>query len=80
MKIHITLKDPHTMHDAVTDAVAEDVKHLSGLSDHERAAIANERAIEIQSEISDRWMEYGEYLRFEVDTDTWTATILPSKG
>src|SRR5687768_7015974 len=80
MKIRMTLKDPDTMPDAVCDAVHADVKtSVSGVSDAERKAIANERQCEIQGEISSRWMLYGEYLEVEFDTDDWTATVLPRR-
>lgn len=77
MKIRVTLKDPDTMPDAVVDAVHADVKTISGLSNDERQALAVSRHCEIQSEITSRWMEYGEYLTVEFDTEAWTATVLP---
>lgn len=80
MKIRICLKDPDTMHDAVERAVTADTKETCiGVSEAERVGISRERASDIQTEISRRWMRHGEYLQFDVDTDTWTATILPAK-
>lgn len=81
MKIRVTLKSPDTMADAVTDAVHTDVQaSISGLSEQELRALANERQCEIQGELSSRWMRYGEYLTVEFDTDDWSATVIPNKA
>jgi hypothetical protein len=80
MKIRVTLKDPDTMPDAVCDAVHANVKtSVLGVSEHERKSIASDRICEIQSEITQRWMRYSEYLTVEFDTDTWEATVLPAE-
>lgn len=79
MKIRISLKDPDAMYEAVAEAIKKDCSTLVNLTANERAEIAEARAEEIASEIGNRWMPYKEYLTFEVDTDTWTATILPVK-
>ena len=83
MKIQVTLKDPDTMHDAVADAVQKHLRLLPGdLSTSERELVADERIGVIQSRISERWMEYGEYLTVEFDTDAepMTAMVIPHKG
>lgn len=81
MKIRVTLKSPDTMADAVTDAVYADVKStVSGISEQEMRALANERQCAVQSEITKRWMPYGEYLAVEFDTETWTATVIPASA
>lgn len=79
MKIKVTLKDPDTMHDAVRDAVTRDVKAL-GLSARESQLLINDRFEQESSEISDRWMEYGEYLTVEFDTIAKTARVVEIGG
>jgi hypothetical protein len=79
VRIVIQLKDPDTMQDAVDDAVKR-LDKPEGVSAEEWADIREERAALIKSEIASRWMEYGEYLKFEVDTEAWTAKVLPAKG
>lgn len=39
MKFKITMKDPDTMHDAICDAVADDVSAMEGLSNEEKAGL-----------------------------------------
>lgn len=80
MKIRVTLKDPDMMSDAVADAVAKEVKGLTNLNDRERQIIQGDRICEVQSDISEKWMEYGEYLVVEFDTDAGTATVIPWKS
>jgi len=76
MKIRAKFKDPDTMQDAVDDAV----KHLpkpDGVSDEEWEGIRSDRADEAKDAIANQFMEYGEYLDVEFDTDAKTATVLP---
>lgn len=78
MKIRVTLKDPDTMADAVEDAI----KRLGKPADvdvDEWESIREARAEKIQKHISSNWMEYGEYLTVEFDTEAVTATIVPNK-
>jgi hypothetical protein len=75
MKIRCKFKDPDTMQDAVVDAMAK-VERPVGVSAMELAQLRGERIREIQSQISDAWMEYGEYLDIEFDTDAKTAKVL----
>jgi len=78
VKIKVTLKDPDTMRDAVRDSVTKDVKAL-GLSDRESKLLIDDRTETESAEISDRWMEYGEYLSVEFDTEAGTATVIERK-
>ncbi len=80
MKIRVSLKNPDSMHDAVSDAVREDTQSIAGISEAERVGISRDRADEIQGDITKRWMPYGEYLLVEFDTETWTATVLPASA
>ena len=81
MKIRVSLKDPDSMPDAVSDAVYAEVKRqTAGLSDEERRELANARKCGVQSEITKRWMPYSEYLLVEFDTETWEARVLPAKN
>jgi hypothetical protein len=76
MKIRCKFKDPDSMHDAVVDAFSE-LPQPNGISQSEWRLIRAERITEAAGEISERWMEYGEYLDVEFDTEAHTATILP---
>lgn len=78
MKVRVTLKDPDTMHDAVDDAVKR-LPKPDGVDADEWASIREERADKVKSHISSQWMEYGEYLVVDFDTDAGTATVVPNK-
>jgi hypothetical protein len=78
MKIRVTLKDPDTMHDAVDEA-AKRLPKPDGISAAEWRDIYEERAAQAQEVISSWWMQYGEYLEVEFDTDALTATVIPIK-
>ena len=84
MTIRVTLKDPDTMHDAVDDYMERQPKP-EGISELEWRQIAAARADAIKSAISDKFMEYGEYLTvdFEVsgleeDMRVIGATVVPN--
>jgi hypothetical protein len=68
MKIRVTLKDPDTMQDAVDEAVSREPKPV-GVSKAEWEDIREARADRIKSAISDKWMDYGEYLIVDFDVD-----------
>lgn len=77
MKIRVTLKDPDTLHESVTQDVQASML-ARGLSLKERALFEKDAVAEIQSAITRKWMEYGEYLTVEFDTDAGTATVVPN--
>lgn len=79
MKIVITLKDPDTMPDAVVDAFKA-LPAPEGVSAEEWDSIKEDRAEDVRGHIADKWMEWGEYLRVEFDTDAGTATVIPNDG
>lgn len=78
MKIQVTLKDPDTMDDAVDDALKR-MPRPEGVEPDEWDAMRETRAASIKSEITKRWMAYGEYLTVEFDMERKTATVIPDK-
>lgn len=76
MKVICKFKDPDTMQDACRDA-AKALPKPDGVSNAEWQEIQEERADAAAELIAERWMEYGEYLDVEFDTEALTATILP---
>jgi hypothetical protein len=75
MKVRAYFKDPDTMPDAVDDAVKK-LPKPDGIDDDEWDSLKEGRAEDARSHISDKWMEYSEYLMVEFDTETGTATVL----
>ena len=74
MKIKITMHDPDGVYDSVTDAVEASLAGVVGISDDEREELEETRRRETNATIS-KWIEYGEYLTIEIDTDAMTATV-----
>lgn len=78
VKIRVTLKDPDTLHESVVEAVQQSLLSR-GLSLKERAVLQEAAVTELQTPIVIKWMEWGEYLTVEFDTDAGTATVIPNK-
>ncbi len=76
MKFRVTMKDPDTLYDAITDAVEEQLKS-SEMPEDEQEAVHDLR-VQKTKEIADEWFEYGEYLTVEIDTDTRTIRVVPA--
>ena len=76
MKFKVQMKDPDTLHDAITEAVEESVALTT--DEDEREALAQVRVTKTQ-EVCAKWFEYGEYLTVEIDTDAGTCTVVPIK-
>lgn len=75
MKIRIVLKDPDGVGDALQDAVTAELKKIEGISDDERELLRDSRQEQI-SDATSKFIEYGEYLGIEIDTDEGTARVL----
>ena len=75
MKFTVTMKDPDTLHDAINDAVGNEVGGMD-LSADEKEAVAELRR-ESVAKLCAKWFEYGEYLRVEIDTEAGTCEVKP---
>lgn len=79
MKIKVQMKDPDTLHDAITDAVNEHLT-LEGLTDpEERDALLEVRYARVAAQ-AEKWFKYGEYLTVEIDTDANTCVVCPARS
>lgn len=74
MKFTVTMKDPDTLYDAITDAV---IDNLPSIEDEEERSAVSEIKEEKAREVCKKWFEYGEYLTVEIDTEAETATVVP---
>ena len=74
MKILVTLKDPDGFSDAIDDAVKQSLADQEGLDDDEREALFEARQERFGSMLG-QWVEYGEYVTLEFDTEAGTATV-----
>jgi hypothetical protein len=71
------MKDPDCLHNALRDAVAEDMGGAK-LDEDEADAVFQLRVEKAQKACA-RWFRWGEYLTVEIDTDAGTATVIPEK-
>lgn len=78
MKIKITLKDPDGVYESIKEAAETSVSAVDGLSKKEREELAETRAEQIKEDCG-KWVEWGEYVTIEIDTEAGTATVCPVK-
>lgn len=78
MKIKIHLKDPDGFYESIQQSVKESLKELSSLSPREKESIEEVRTEEVNDFLG-KWVEYGEYVTLEFDTEAKTAVVLPKK-
>jgi hypothetical protein len=78
VKIRITFKDPDGVWECVREAAAEQIGDTPGLDKEERELLIDSRQEKI-SDALEKWIEYGEYVEIEFDTDAGTATVVPQK-
>lgn len=78
MKFSVTFKDPDGPFECIQDAAKEWAATLEGLDDDEREQMSEARQRKL-SEFAGKWLDYGEYVTIEFDTDANTATIVPTK-
>ena len=75
MKFIVSMKDPDTLHDAIEEAVKEELTKIADVQEDERELLLEKR-IEKVSELCRKWFEYGEYLVVEIDTDAKTCIVV----
>ena len=68
MKIRLSFKDPDILYDSGIEEKVRD-SLPEGLSKEEREE-------SVRALITDLWMEYGEYLEVEFDTEARTARVV----
>jgi hypothetical protein len=76
MKIKITVKDPDGVYESINEAVKKSVASIEGLEDFEREEMEESRTESVGEKLS-KWIEYGEYITVEFDTETGEATVIP---
>jgi hypothetical protein len=74
MKVRVTLKDPDGVGDCVDEAVRGSLP--SEMDDEEKEAVFDTRREKVKKVLA-RWIEYGEYVTVEFDTDAGTAVVVP---
>ena len=82
MKFRITMKDPDSQYDAVQEAAEEVVRSDPGFASllkEEREMVIEARKTTL-AKFADQWMEYGEYVTLEFDTEANTCVVVKEKS
>lgn len=76
MKFTVTMKDPDGPHYSFDDLRNEEEKkqRALGLSERDAQALA-EMHVNDAREFASQWLDYGEYVTIEFDTDAGTASV-----
>lgn len=78
MKIIMHLKDPDGVYESIREEAESQVSQMTGLRQNEKESIIENRHEEI-SERLQKWIQYGEYITIEFDTEENTATVIRLK-
>jgi hypothetical protein len=90
MKITLTFKTPDAVAEVLQPYLHElesafldhhGVEYLSELKEDQEDLLSAARQL-LKEEVCDaaqRWIQYGEYLRVELDTEAGTCTVLPTE-
>lgn len=77
MKIQFCMKNPDVISESIKDAVISSIEEkAAGLSDRQKELIYDDEEEEIKKKLS-KFIEFGEYITVEIDTDTQTARVVP---
>lgn len=74
MKFTITMKDPDGVYTSVHEAASESVEEMDFEDPDEELDIVERREEKINTFIQS-WIEYGEYVTLEFDTEAGTCTV-----
>jgi hypothetical protein len=74
MKLKITLKDPDGVYEAIRIAAKDSLSEIEGLDESEREELLEARHQKLSEQCAD-WIEFGEYVTIEIDTDAKTASV-----
>jgi hypothetical protein len=78
MKIKIIFKDPDALQECVADGVRQKFER-GDMSDEEASAVLNLRETHVL-ELAEKWFQWGEYLKVEIDTEAETCTVIPTNS
>lgn len=79
MKIRITFKDPDGVFESIREAVCNEIFKIKELSDEEKGLLEEKRH-ESLAEKCEPWIQNGEYVTIEIDTEAKTAVVVKVKG
>jgi hypothetical protein len=74
-KFRLTLKDPDGVYESLQEAAKDSIAGVATLSASEREALIDLRRESLSGAMA-RWVEFGEYVTIEIDTDARTAVVV----
>lgn len=74
MKFKITLIDPDGVYESLEQAAELSMRDISGLCDTERRMLIETRREKLEEQCK-QWIEHGEYVTIEIDTEENTAIV-----
>lgn len=75
MKFQIQFKDPDGVFEGVQHAANTHVRGISGLDADEREVLSETHREKLDKAI-EKWVDFGEYITIEFDTEAGTATVV----
>ena len=78
MKFQVTLKDPDGFSEGLQEATERALNGVDGIDKEERESLMEIRREKIAQHWT-RWVEYGEYVTLEFDTEAGTAVVVERK-
>jgi len=77
MIITVQMKDPDSLHEAIEEALYQELAEINnlGLDEYAHNAIFESRR-EKANAVAAKWFEYKEYLTVQIDTEAGTCTVL----
>jgi hypothetical protein len=78
MKFRVTFKDPDGPYDDITEAATQQVKAIQGIDEEERESLIESKREKLAS-FARKWLDCGEYVTIEFDTDAGTAVVVPER-
>ena len=77
MKFTLVMKDPDGVHGCVDAAVSQS---LADVTDPDERRALYELRISKFRDVLKRWVQFGEYITINIDTDSGTAQVEETKG
>ncbi len=79
MILRITLRDPDGVWESIDNVIRSAVRaDCLPLSEDEQEALVESRREQVNQSLG-RWLDYGQYLTVEVDTEANTVRVVPVK-
>jgi hypothetical protein len=76
MKFRITMKDPDGAYDSIAEAAKLTPEQVARMPEFIDVQNAEEARAESLRKVAGKWLEHGEYITIEIDTDAGSAVVI----